>query len=205
VETRGNRRRNSRTTRCSGSHGRSPRARRVDTDLGGDAAHKKGIDTSVVQYQIKVGLIECPFAGLVDNRLARSRIEFCNNVVPRFATDEDPVHRTRSPDPQGRIAAGDFQWCRIRQIGPMALAGVDDRKPGLPRGPQYNLAGLNAARSRDTSLPRAAPNPSGSRKSRCISMMSSADRSRSIDTGAGSAYRVVSNGAVLQACVRCLT
>ena len=39
--------------------------RRVDTDLGGDAAHKKGIDTSVVQYQIKVGLIErAPLPGL---------------------------------------------------------------------------------------------------------------------------------------------
>src|SRR5262245_56172338 len=50
--------------------------------------------------------------------------------------------------------------------------------------------GPTAALSRETSLPSAAPNPPGSRKSRCMSMMTSAVRPVSTSSGAGSAAMV---------------
>src|SRR5262245_31659255 len=50
--------------------------------------------------------------------------------------------------------------------------------------------GPTAALSSETSLPSAAPNPPGSRKSRCMSMMTSAVRPVSRSSGAGSAAMV---------------
>src|ERR1700688_1998402 len=47
--------------------------------------------------------------------------------------------------------------------------------------------GSTAACSRETSLPSAAPNPPGSRKSRCMSLITSADLSKSTERGSGSA------------------
>ena len=49
------------------------------------------------------------------------------------------------------------------------------------------LQGPTAACSRETSLPSVSPKPPGSRKSRCMSMMISAVRSRSTLIGCGSA------------------
>src|ERR1700730_3738286 len=118
--------------------------------------------------------------------------------------------------PRTRESAGMMSWpgsprMRIRPMGP----GAPMRKCGWPRStlaggasvrsgrwpsrvwmtssPRRRAAastawqGSTAAASRDTSVPRASPNPPGSRKSRCMAMMISAVRSRSPAIGSGSA------------------
>ena len=73
----------------------------------------------------------------------------------------------------------------------MPFARVDDQHAAAARGAREPRDGPTAACRRDTSLPSAAPKPPGSRKSRCMSMISKAAWSSSIDSGAGSASKVM--------------
>src|SRR5215469_5876526 len=50
--------------------------RGVDADLGGHPANNQLGDGAVLQHRVEVGGVKCAFAGLVDNGLARQRIEF---------------------------------------------------------------------------------------------------------------------------------
>src|SRR5580704_2174898 len=64
------------------------------------------------------------------------------------------------------------------------------RRPSCRAAASTSRHGATAACSRVTSLPSAAPNPPGSRKSRCMSMMTNAAPSSSTVSGAGSASKV---------------
>src|SRR5262245_49371478 len=66
------------------------------------------------------------------------------------------------------------------------MTRMPDRRAAASTSPH----GPTAAFSSETSLPSAAPNPPGSRKSRCMSMMTSAVRPVSTSSGAGSAAMV---------------
>ena len=75
------------------------------------------------------------------------------------------------------LAALDLGRRRVGEIRPVAFAGVDDQHAGCARGHRARRgSGSTAAASSETSLPSASPKPPGSRKSRCMSMMTSADR-----------------------------
>src|SRR5208282_6558557 len=63
--------------------------RRVDTDLGGDPADDQLGDAAVLQHRVEVGGEERALARLVDDRLARLRVEFGDDVVPGLAPHQD--------------------------------------------------------------------------------------------------------------------
>jgi hypothetical protein len=96
--------------------------------------------------------------------------------VAGLTADEDPSHRAHGADAQAGIAALDLGAGRVGQIGAMPLAAASSARQGPI-----------AALSSDTSLPSDSPKPPGSRKSRCISITTTAVRSGSIEIGSGSA------------------
>ena len=56
----------------------------------------------------------------------------------------------------------------------MTLARVDDEQTALARRVEHALRRRDRLRRSETSLPSVSPNPPGSTKSRCMSMMTSA-------------------------------
>ena len=110
--------------------------RRVDADLGGDAANEERFDAAILEHQFQIGLIESALARLVDHRFAGGRVELGDDVVPRLAADEDAAHRAQGADAHGRIASLDLHRRGIGQVGPVAFAGMDDENAGAPRGGQ---------------------------------------------------------------------
>ena len=149
--------------------------RRVDADLGGDAADDQLRDAAAAQHRLEVGGVERALAGLVDHRLAGGGGEFGDDVVAGLAAHQDAAHRAGIADAAGELAAR----------AALPAAGRKGRADGL-RGygsPASRPRGRRAARRLSarwrraawlTSLPSMAPKPPGSRKSRCMSMMSSA-------------------------------
>ena len=82
-----------------------------------------------------------------------------------------------SPIAGSSAAARELGRRAVGEVGPVALAGVDDQHPGGARGGEHGCERLDdRARAGETSLPSSSPKPPGSRKSRCMSMMSSAVR-----------------------------
>src|SRR5271165_4534691 len=59
--------------------------RRIDADLGGDPADDQLGDAAVLQHRVEVGGEERSLARLIDDRLARQRVELGDNVVARLA------------------------------------------------------------------------------------------------------------------------
>ena len=93
----------------------------VDADLGRHAADQQRLDAAVVQHQLEIGLVERALAGLVDDRLARDRIELRNDVVARLAPHQNAAHRA----PARRCATQD------RRARPCAAARRRDPDDGL--------------------------------------------------------------------------
>src|SRR5262245_22481809 len=85
----------------------------------------------------RIRLIEGALARLVDHRLAGSRIKLRDDVVSRLTEDEYAARGARSTDAQCRISPFDFNLRRIREVGPVAFAGVDDENTGAPRGREH--------------------------------------------------------------------
>jgi len=63
--------------------------RRVHADVGGDAGEDQVADTTAMQDELQIGGAERALAGLVDDRLARHRVELGNDVPTRFAAHEN--------------------------------------------------------------------------------------------------------------------
>ena len=84
-----------------------------------------------------------------------------------------------SPICTSRRAAHLLGRRQVGQIGTMAFARVHDRQ-SVPARQAASSAwfGSIVRRSCETSLPSISPKPPGSRKSRCMSMISSAQRAR---------------------------
>ena len=98
-------------------------------------------------------------------------------IGPRIA---DAQRRARRAPPWRGGAVG--------EVGAVALARVDHQHArGARRSRAAARQGPTAAASSETSLPSASPKPPGSRKSRCMSMMTSAVRAGSIAMAEGSA------------------
>src|SRR6266851_6166894 len=55
--------------------------RGIDADLGGDPANDELGDPAVLQHRVEVGGVKGALARLVDDRLARQRIKFGDDVV----------------------------------------------------------------------------------------------------------------------------
>ncbi|MGB5147264.1 MAG: hypothetical protein WBN86_09070 [Porticoccaceae bacterium] len=62
-----------------------------------------------------------------------------------FALDQDAAHGAVVADPERSLAAGQLGRVRVREIRPMALAGVDDQYPGAAGRGQQALAGGDGA------------------------------------------------------------
>ena len=117
----------------------------VDADFGGDAGDDQIVDAAILQREIEIGGVERALAGLVDHRLAVDRIKLGDDVVAGLAAHQDAAHRTGVADALARRAALDLGRRRVGQIGPVALAGMDDQQAGRARRVEHRLA---AARPR---------------------------------------------------------
>ena len=74
-----------------------------------------------------------------------------------LAADQDPAHRAGSADAAGGIATQDLMRRRVRQIGPMPLAGVNDQHPGAARRVKHLPAWLDGGlQARDVIAERLA-------------------------------------------------
>jgi len=69
------------------------------------------------------------------------RRQFGDDVVARLAADQDAAHGARLADARRRRAALQLGWRGIRQIGRVALAGVDDEEAGCARSGQQGAGG----------------------------------------------------------------
>ena len=79
------------------------------------------------QDQFEVGGAERAFAGLVDDDLAGQRREFLDDLPARLAAHEDLAAGASVADAGADAArAPALVGGQIGQVGPMALAGVDD-------------------------------------------------------------------------------
>ena len=126
---------------------------------------------------VEVGGVERALARLVDHGLAGERIELGNDVVAGLAADQDAPHRAGIADAQATA----------RRARPWPAARRTDRADGLrgcgrpacrrraPR-PAPPRSASPRARAGETSLPSVSPKPPGSRKSRCMSMMTKRGR-----------------------------
>ena len=85
------------------------------------------LDAAVLQNRMKVGRVERALARLVHHRLALARGQRVDDVVPALAADQDASHRTLGADAHAGRAALDLGAGRVRQVGAMALAGVNDQ------------------------------------------------------------------------------
>src|SRR5580704_13136858 len=107
--------------------------RGVDADLGGDAADDQLLDAAMFEDRVEVGRVERALARLVDDRLAGQWVELGNDVVAGLAAHEQPAHRCRVADLEGGVAAHLLCRSEIGEVGPVAFAGVDHRKPRAAR------------------------------------------------------------------------
>src|SRR6516164_8168474 len=88
--------------------------RRIDADLGGDPADDQLGDAAVLQHRVEVGGEEGTLARLIDDWLARHRVELGDNVVPGLTAHQDTAHRAWVADAGGELAA---DFLRRRQVG----------------------------------------------------------------------------------------
>jgi len=91
--------------------------------------------------------------------------------VSGLAAYQDAAHRTRVANAGSEPAARLLGRRQIGKVGTMTLARMDDAQSCGARRVEHRRIGAIVRRSRKTSLPSAAPNPPGSRKSRCMSIM----------------------------------
>src|SRR6516162_10221119 len=103
--------------------------RRVHANFGGDPAHNQLRDAPVLQHCIEVGSVKGSLARLIDDRLARQRVEFGDDVVPGLAAHQYAAHRTRVADAGSELAADSFRRRQVGEVGTMALAGMNDGQP----------------------------------------------------------------------------
>ena len=106
----------------------------VHADVGGDAGEDHVADAARAQDQLEVGGAERALAGLVDDRLAGQRRELGDDLPARLAAHQDAAARARVADAGAdALRAPALVGGQVGQVGPMALAGVDDRVAAAPR------------------------------------------------------------------------
>ena len=149
--------------------------RGVDADFRRHAGDDELLDAAVLQDRVKVGGVEGALARLVDDRLAGLRVELGDDVVARLAAHQDAAHRARRRRCWSRCVR-ELSWLaadrRDRAGGPRACGSTSS--PAARHAARRRLLGSIVRRNCETSLPSISPKPPGSRKSRCMSMMSNA-------------------------------
>ncbi len=90
-----------------------------------------------------------------------------------------PRTRSRPIAPTSPIASvglprAFFAGAQVGEVGAMPLAGVDHRQPGRARRIEQAPGRRDGAAQQADIVAEHSPNPPGSRKSRCMSMISSA-------------------------------
>jgi hypothetical protein len=83
-----------------------------------------------LQDLMQIGLVERALAGLVDDRLAVDRAQLRNNVVAGLAAHQDAARRFGRADSHRGLAALDLGVRRVREVRPVALAGMNDQELG---------------------------------------------------------------------------
>jgi hypothetical protein len=81
--------------------------RGVNADLRRDPADQQVLDGVPAQHGAEAGSIEGALARLVDDDLARERVERRNDVMSGFSADEDSSHRAGIADAKAGRAAKD--------------------------------------------------------------------------------------------------
>ena len=135
------------------------------------------------RIEFEIGLVERALARLVDHRLVRQRIKLGNDVVAGLAADQDAAHRAAGAD-----AVVDGSPRSTLCGGASDISGRWPSRVWMTSMPKSRAAASSfAGRARrlpgaaTRHCPSASPNPPGSRKSRCMSMMIRAALSRSTD------------------------
>ena len=160
----------------------------VDADLGGDAGHDELRDAAILENGVQIGGEEGALARLVDHRLARQRVQLGDDVVSGLAAHEDASHRARVADARSRCVRAPSWPAADRSDRGGGLRGCAAPAARCARqAASSRRFGSIVRRSCETSLPSISPKPPGSRKSRCMSMMSSAQRAGVSSNGYGSA------------------
>ena len=102
--------------------------RRVHADVGGDAGEDDVADALRPQHEFEVGGEERALARLVDDGLARLRLQFRDDLPARLAAHEDAAARTLVADAGADpLRAPALVGRQVGEVGLVALAGVDDR------------------------------------------------------------------------------
>src|SRR3954452_21390118 len=102
--------------------------RGVHADLGRHAGDHEAADAEVPQDELEVGRVEGALAGLVDHDLAGRGSELVDDFVAALAAHEDAPVGTGVADAGREAATRPLARRAVRHVGPMALAGVDDRQ-----------------------------------------------------------------------------
>mmetsp|Transcript_7941 Transcript_7941/g.16820 ORF Transcript_7941/g.16820 Transcript_7941/m.16820 type:complete len:221 (-) Transcript_7941:742-1404(-) len=128
----------------------------VNANLGSHSTHQQSLDTLVLQQQLQISLIECPFSWLVNNSLTTilKRLQLRDNVVPDFASDQDSSIWA--------ICAYGFpvfcfDSCDISEIRSVSLASVDDSHTGITGGCQDFFCGFNGTAQQRNIIPKPLP------------------------------------------------
>src|SRR5215831_15389579 len=117
----------------------------VYAHFGSDPAHHEVADAAMFEDAVEVRGVEGALTRLVHHRLPRLRIELLYDVVPLLATHEDATHGPGIADARGEPPSRLLGRRAAGEIGPMALARVDDEEPARACGLEHLLGGRHGA------------------------------------------------------------
>src|SRR5215470_1598494 len=117
----------------------------VYAHFGSDPAHHEVADAAMFEDAVEVRGVEGALTRLVHHRLPRLRIELLYDVVPLLATHEDATHGPGIADARGEPPSRLLGRRAAGEIGPMALARVDDEEPARACGLEHLLGGRHSA------------------------------------------------------------
>src|SRR6185369_11695526 len=100
----------------------------------GDAHQREVRDAMIPQYFAEVGVVERALSRLVDDDLARCGIARRDDVVTRFALNQDAAHRPDVADTERGVATREFAGWTIVHVGRMPFTCMDHEHIGLATG-----------------------------------------------------------------------
>jgi len=148
--------------------------RRRDAHLGGDAADDQLADCPILEQRIEIGGVKGAFAGLVDDRLAGDREQLVDDLVAGLAAHQDTAHRALVADADGEMPARLLARRQVGEVGTVAFAGYGRRAARQARRGEQALRRLDRPAQQGDVVAERGAEPPGSTKSRCMSMMTSA-------------------------------
>src|SRR6185295_11415780 len=107
----------------------------------GHAAHHELPDATRLEDGVHVGGVERALPGLVDDRFTSDRIDLVDDVMTVLTANEQASHRANVADVDLRPATLVFRGRQVGQVGPVALARMDDEQAGGAAGLEDPLGG----------------------------------------------------------------